>query len=518
MKDSYYRAIVEAMEDLVYVCGPDFVILYTNPAMVNYLGRSAVGEKCHETFFGASTPCTWCRHKDVIIAKKIIRHEITCPADKRIYNVTCIPVTLEEGSEDVSLTILHDITDIRRTQRELEERNEQLRHAQKMEALAILAAGVAHDFNNILASIMGYASLLKDITEGELAREYSGLIEKAAVRATKLVERLRAFSIKGYREKALIDINECVDGVLDILKQTEYKGIEIKTILARDLPKVMASRADIEHAIMNVCLNAVQAIEDAWPDDPKGTITIETYPIREKDIPEEARKILPVKHYGDYCAVKVHDTGKGISIQDQSRIFEPFFSTRDLSEAPGLGLSMVYGILESHAGLIGIDSVPNKGTSFSLYFPVVEDTEMDRPREPRAESVRASKFIDVRAGETILVVDDEAMLRDLLKEVLESKGYSVLTAVNGQAAIEIFKKRKGEIGLIILDMLMPGMSGLEAFRMLKELDPRVKVVIASGYVDRHKVEQVKKEGVLDFIAKPFSISELTSKVERYLRT
>ena len=516
MKESYFKAIVEAMEDLVYVCGPDFTIFYMNPSMVNYLGRSAVGEKCHEAFFENDVPCPWCRHRDVIVSKKIIRHEITCPADHRIYNVTCIPVLLQDGSEEVSLTILHDITEIREAQRELEERNEQLRHAQKMEALAILAAGVAHDFNNILGSIMGYASLLKGVVTEAPGSQYTELIEQAAIRASKLVDRLMAFSTKGHREKARFDVNECVRGVLDILYQTVHKGIEIKAKLAHDLPKIVANRADVEHAIMNVCLNAIQAIEEVNPDDPKGVVEIETRRLHERDLPKEARKLLPVKQYGDYVAIEIKDTGKGIPVEDHARIFEPFFTTRDYSEATGLGLSMVYGIMESHEGLIGIDSELNRGTSFTLYFPVVsaEEKTDEVPGEDSAPRPLPT-IIAHKSTQKILVVDDEALLRDLLKEVLEGKGYVVLTAPNGQAAVDIYKKRKGEIGLVILDMLMPGMSGLEVFRTLKEIDPRAKVIIASGYVDRHKVEQVKREGVLDFIAKPFSVSELVSKVQRY---
>ncbi len=516
MKDSYFKAIVEAMEDLVYVCGRDFTILYMNPAMVKYLGRSGVGEKCHHAFFGNDMPCSWCRHKEVIVTKKIIRHEITCPADHRIYNVTGIPVLLEDGAEEVSLTILHDITEIREAQRELEEKNEQLRHAQKMEALAILAAGVAHDFNNLLGSIMGYASLLKGVVAEEPGRKYTDLIEQAAVRASKLVERLMAFSTKGHREKTILDINECVTGVLDILRQSVHKGIEIRVDLGKALPVVVANRADVEHAIMNVCLNAIQAMEEINPEDPKGILEIRTLVLPEHDIPKDARKLLPVKRYGDYVAIEVKDTGRGIPSEDHARIFEPFFTTKDYSEATGLGLSMVYGIMESHEGLIKISSEPKEGTSFTLYFPVASvEAKADEVADVETDQKTIPTIISQKSGKKILVVDDEALLRDLLKEVLEGKGYVVWTASNGQAAVEIYKKRKGEIDLVILDMLMPGMSGLEVFRTLKEIDSRAKVIIASGYVDRHKVEQVKREGVLDFIAKPFSVSELLSKVQRY---
>lgn len=516
MKEAYFKALVEAMEDLVYVCGNDFTIKYMNSSMVRYLGRSAVGERCYEAFFQSDAPCSWCRHKEVILSKKIVRHEITCPNDGKIYAVTWTPVRLDDSEEDVSLTILHDITEIRNAQRELEERNAQLRHAQKMEALATLAAGIAHDFNNILGSIIGYASLLKGVLKGESDSQYVDLIEHAARRASKLVERLMAFSAKGYKHKIEFDLNDCVIGVVDILKQGVSKGIEFKLNLTPGLPNLLATRADVEHAIMNVCLNAVQAIEELNPEEPKGLVEIRTFFTKEREIPRNATRILPKKGHADYLAIEVKDTGKGISAEHRSKIFEPFFSTRDSCEATGLGLSMVYGILESHEGLIGLESEPNKGSIFTLYFPVKEESSLD-PKEKIKHESKQTCYLNTNLPGKILVVDDEAMLRDLLKEVLEAKGYSVITASNGAAAVEIYEKKKGEIDLVILDMLMPGMSGLETFRLLKEVDQNIRAVISSGYVDKNKVVQLKREGVLDFIAKPFSVSELTSKVQRFLK-
>ncbi len=516
MKDSYFKAIVEAMEDLVYVCGKNFIIHYMNPAMKQYLGRSAVGERCHTAFFGSNTPCSWCRHKEVVFSQKIIRHELTCPHDKKIYNVTCIPVQFEEEKSDVSLTILHDITDIRMAQQQLEETNAQLRHMQKMQALAVLAAGIAHDFNNILGGVVGYTALLKELIGDDKGADYVKKIEDAALRASKLVERLMAFSIKGYKKKDVVNINDCVKEVLSILEQTVEKGISFDFRPSEGMECVYVSKTDIEHAIMNLCLNAVQAIEACDEDlDVNGTVTISTKMISASDVPDSAKRILTGGYCERYAVIEVSDDGCGLHEDELHRIFEPFYTTKSHSEAAGLGLSMVYSIMEAHEGLIDVDTRKGRGSVFSLYFPLVDADGVEK-----VELIEASEkqcLFVTPPSLKVLVVDDEPMLRELLKEVLEARKYSVLVASNGIEAIELYKKRRDEIGLIILDMIMPGMSGHEAFLELKKIDPDVRVVIASGYVDQHKVEQVKREGVLDFLAKPFSINEVLSKIERFLK-
>ncbi len=492
----YYKALVEAMEDLVYVCGPDFKIKYMNPAMVRYLGRSAVGERCHEAFFGIGMPCPWCKHSDVIMVNKTVRHEITCPHDSRTYSVICTPVVDSHGEETASLNILHDITELKETEKELDARKEQLLQAQKMEAIGTLAGGIAHDFNNLLGSILGYASLIKMmITPSDRMFKYVQSIEKAGERAAELAGRLLAFSRRGYREESAVNLNECVGNVVELLRQTVHRGIDITTSLAPSLPVVTGSPAEIEQVIMNLCINAVHAIELLNQEEVHGSIRIDTFA---EDGPE-----------GQEVVLRIRDTGCGIPKPDLDKIFDPFFTTKGPGKGTGLGLAMVYGIVNAHGGKISVESEEGEGTTFTVSW-------MPAGEQDHSQSGVEGEDIQSPGKGTIMVVDDEPLLRDLLEDMLGTLGYRVISIEDGEGALEFYQRHGPRVDLVILDVMMPGMSGVEVFKKLKEMDPEVKVLLASGYVEKSKVLQAKKDGVQDFIAKPFSVSELNSKLSRLL--
>ena len=503
MTESYFRALVEAMEDMVYVCGPDFRIQYMNPAMESYLGREAVGEHCYKAFFGADMPCPWCMHSQVVVGKRTVRYEIECPKDGRIYIATSTPVP--QGEDQVlSLTILHDITDLRRTQEALEAKNRQLARSQRLESLGTLAGGIAHDFNNLLGSILGYAGLIKTHAgeDGEVQR-YAGAVEKAAKRGAALVERLMAFSTEGHKEKGPVDLNQAVRSVLEILLQTVDRGIELSPELSEEPLYVFGNRADIEQAVMNLAINAVQAIEEATGPEVKGRVVFRTG-VREGE-----------------ATLTVEDTGPGIPKEMMDRLFDPFFTTKSPGRGSGLGLAVVYGIVKAHGGSIEIDSAPGEGARFTLVFPRMSEEELERAAgaegpEEKARTAGGAPVDEPASGKTILVVDDEPLLRELLQEVLGRMGYKVYTAQDGASALELYRRHGREIDLVIIDMLMPGMNGLELFRALKSMNPDVAAIVASGYVEKGRISQAKKEGVLDFIAKPFSVSELTGKLSRHL--
>jgi len=508
-KKEYFKALVEAMEDLVYVCGPDFKIEYMNHAMEKYLGRSAIGERCHEAFFSSDTPCPWCKHTDVIMVDRTVCHEITCPHDGRTYSVICTPVK-QDYDRTASLNILHDVTGLRQTQKELEARNAQLLQAQKMEAIGTLAGGIAHDFNNLLGSILGYASLMKMmLSPNDRLWKYVISVEKAGNRAADLAGRLLAFSRKGYSEEHPVNMNICVANVIELLKQTVHRRITIELFMDKNIPMVVGSQAEIEQAVMNLCINAVHAIELLNEDEVQGTITVETRFVDGASVELDDDE----KTASSYVMIKVTDTGCGISSEDIPKIFDPFFTTKGPGKGTGLGLAMVYGIVSSHGGSVKVESAVGKGTTFTIYWPTTQRELLTKCGDSRGESA-----IEAKGKGTILVVDDEPLLRDLLDDMLQTLGYRTVSIADGKGALEFYERHGSEVDLIILDVMMPGMSCLEVFRRLKEMNPDVKVLLASGYVEKSKVQQAKSEGVQDFIAKPFSVSELSSKISRLLKT
>ncbi|NDY43409.1 response regulator [Dissulfurirhabdus thermomarina] len=505
-REAYFRALVEAMEDLAYVCGRDFAIEYMNPAMERYLGRSALGEPCHRAFFQSDVPCAWCRHGEVL-GGRTVRHEITCPRDGRVYAVTCTPV--RAGVRLSSLNILHDITSLRHTQAELEKTNAQLLQAQKMEAMGTLAGGIAHDFNNLLAGVLGAASVLKTLIpeEGE-AQRYLSFIETAGERGADLCRRLLTFSRRGRGEARAVDLNRCVDNVVSLLSETVDRGIELEVACEPGLAPVFGDPALVEQVLMNLAINAVQAMGGTSCGKAGGRLALETFSVEPGTrLPDGTR----VGADEAYVAVRVTDTGCGMPEGIRSRIFDPFFTTKEPGKGTGLGLAVVYGVVQDHGGQVEVESRPGEGSSFTVYLP-----RADHEAAPAAKTAPRPGGSPKGVG-TILVVDDEPMLLELLADVLGRAGYEVLTAGDGVEALRVYEAAGGGVDLVVLDVMMPGMNGLEVFRRLREMDPKVQVLFASGYAQDSQMRRALDEGACGFIAKPFSVVELGVKVRRALK-
>ena len=400
----------------------------------------------------------------------------------------------EETAEVVEI-IAEDITE----RRVLEN---QFRQAQKMEAVGRLAGGVAHDFNNLLMVISGYAEVLLEHTrKSNPLYPKIEAIHQATDRATALTRQLLAFSRKQLLELKVVDLNIIVEDMERLLRPLIGENIELQTQLAPDLGRTRADAGQIEQVLMNLVVNS----KDAMPNGGKITLRSTNAKLNNEDVRREYSYIQP----GLYVVLSVTDSGEGMDKETQQRIFEPFFTTKEKGKGTGLGLSTVYGIIKQSGGYVLVESEPRRGTTFRIYLPRVEDA---------LEPVGAIGVSPSQSGgsETVLLVEDEESVRQLVRETLESKGYKVLEADNGEAALQVASGCAGKIDMLITDVVMPGMSGRELSAQLCASYPQTKVLYLSGYTE----DAIVHEGVLDpgtaFLQKPFTLQMLSRKVREVL--
>jgi PAS domain S-box-containing protein len=388
--------------------------------------------------------------------------------------------------------------------RDLTERNKfeaQLRYAQKMEAVGTLTGGIAHDFNNILNVIIGFGTLVMDrIRDDQLSREQMNEVLTAAERAATLTKRLLMFSRKQVVEVRPVDINELVLGLQKMLARIIRESIDFNLDLADRPLMVLADSGQIEQVLMNLTANA----RDAMPEG--GRLTIGTGP---QELDDEYVEAYGYGKTGTYALITVADTGQGMDAETQKKIFEPFFTTKGVGEGTGLGLAISYGIIKQHSGYIKVYSEPGHGTVFKIYLPLIE--EMTLPAE-KAESPDAVKG----GNETILVAEDDASMRKFSSIVLESCGYRVITADDGEDAITKFMENRERISLALLDMIMPKKNGKEVSEAIRKVSPRTKVLFTSGYaIDVIKTKELTEAGY-GFIHKPVRSQDLLRKVREFL--
>jgi signal transduction histidine kinase len=371
-----------------------------------------------------------------------------------------------------------------------------LARAQKLEAIGRLAGGVAHDFNNVLTAILGSAELLMmDTPPGEHAREEVEIIRDAAVRAQDLIRQLLAFSARQVLQPVVLDLNDLIRDLGRMLRRLIGEDLTLDTDLAGDLGAVRADPGQVEQVLVNLAVNA----RDAMPDGGRLAIRTENVDVTDGgDLPA-----------GPYALIEVTDTGTGMDAPTLARVFEPFFTTKERGKGTGLGLASVYGIVRQSGGHIAVTSTPGVGTSFRIHLPRV-DAPVDTSRAARVVSVPAA------GTETLLVAEDEQMVRVLIRKVLEQAGYTVLLASGGTEALQLAARHAGPIQMLVTDVVMPGMNGRELARRLLELRPDTKVLYLSGYAD----DAVERHGVLDpgtaFMQKPFSPGALASRVREVL--
>ncbi len=402
-----------------------------------------------------------------------------------------MPVFEEDGAVELHICMGLNVTETRRLE-------SQLFRAQKLEAVGTLAGGIAHDFNNLLQAIRGYTDLLL-LQKDESHSDYQELreIQRAACSASELTEQLLTFTRKVKRDLKPLDINRRVEGVHRILKRTIPRMIAVELRLDEEVDAVKADPAQVEQVLMNLALNA----RDAMPDG--GVLRIETGNVRlDRDFCDRHVGAGP----GRYVRVRISDTGEGIDPSVEGRIFEPFFTTKESGKGSGLGLAMVYGIMKNHRGCITCTSEPGQGTAFEVYWPVACSS--------------ASLEVPAAAGklpggnEVILLVDDDRNIRELGLEILVKFGYEVLVAEDGEQALDLYERACSRVDLIILDLIMPGMGGMKCMKKIMEKNQKAKVLVASGYSPSR--EEALQGLACGFIRKPYDIGSMLHTIREVL--
>jgi two-component system, cell cycle sensor histidine kinase and response regulator CckA len=381
---------------------------------------------------------------------------------------------------------------------------QQLRHSQKMEALGRLAGGVAHDMNNTLGAIMGFASVMHaEMDQDNRAIQDLEQILKACRKGKNLMLNLLGFARRGKYRRENFSIARIVDEAIDLLAHTISKKIVISRKIEDANIEVFGDPTQLHHALMNICINAVDSMGDSGHLE----IRVARKRIGEDNNHWNGSLEIDALEEGDYVEIVVTDTGRGMAPEVMNMAFEPFFTTKPLGAGSGLGLPMVYGTVKNHGGAVILESIPNEGTSVTLLLPVSQNIsqEMGTTLERKTPSNVPTP--------TILLVDDEEMIRLAGKRILEKMGYQVLLAADGMEGIRVFSEHKEKLSVVILDMMMPVMDGEETFLRLKEISADVPVLLSSGYSKEEKAEQLLAEGADAFIQKPFDMKSLQASLE-----
>jgi PAS domain S-box-containing protein len=493
-----YRTLIEGVRDVVFALSADGTITSLSPAFQSMTGWTTgewVGKPFEQLVHADDAPVVFELFGRVLRGEAGPASQLRVQTRKGDYRAGEVVAThqFRDGRLVGVLGIVRDVTE----RMSLEQ---QLRQSQKMEAVGRLAGGVAHDFNNILTAITGYAQLLlEDFAPEDARRADIDEIRRAAERAAALTRQLLAFSRQQVLQLSALNLNSLVSDTKSMLERLLGEDVRLATRLAKHLGTVKADRGQLEQVVMNLAVNA----RDAMPDG--GKLTIET---ANADLDDSyARDHFPARA-GHYVMLAVSDTGTGMSEETKAHLFEPFFTTKEKGKGTGLGLATVYGIVKQSGGFIWVYSELGHGSTFKIYLPRVDEA-------PESNQVAAT-LPAVGGTETVLLAEDEAAVRAVARQSLVRYGYTVLEAPNAEAALELAKRYSGRIHLLLTDVVMPGMSGRALALQLEPLRPGMRTIYMSGYTD----EAITRHGVLEpglvYVQKPFSPEALVRKVREVL--
>ncbi|MGM0417322.1 MAG: hybrid sensor histidine kinase/response regulator [Thermodesulfobacteriota bacterium] len=395
--------------------------------------------------------------------------------------------------------LVRDVTARKKREFERKQLEQKLNQAQRLEAVGTLAGGIAHDFNNLLMAVQGNASLIMAVSKGNPAvYEKAKSIEKSVESGAELIKQLLGFARGGKYAARPCNVNRVIDAALVMFSRAN-KEITIDTDLSKSIYTVEADQSQLEQVLMNLFLNAGRAMGG------RGVMSV----VSSNRYVNEKTAIAYDSKPGDYVEITVSDTGEGMEKEVAERIFDPFFTTGSKSRGTGLGLASVFGIVKNHKGFITVSSTPGRGSSFKLYFPAFIMPESEK----ETDNKRSSK------PETILLVDDEKSILEVGSAMIAELGYGVKTASGGYEAVALYRKYKNDIGLVVIDMVMPDLDGYKTFNELKKIDNDVKVLFSSGYVEQEQYEQdsAEKGKASGFISKPYNLSVLGEKIESVLK-
>jgi len=500
--EQQFRAILDEIEIGIFIVEIESrEIVYLNKTAAEMVGltvKDVLGAKCFNLM---------CSHKEGHCPILDFGGEMrSVEVDLERNDKSKIPIMktitpMNYHGKKVLLASIVDLTEQKRIGEKNENLEKQLRQAQKLESLGQLAGGIAHDFNNMLTGIMGATELLDRYASGNpKMKELLDIISTTSDRAANLTSKLLAFSRKGNVVEKIVNCHEIIDDAIDILEHSIDKVIKIdRDYQAKEL-FVMADASALQNAFINLGVNASHAM-------PKGgnlTFRSENITISQT----ESDKFSFEMKLGSYIKLTVSDSGSGMSLEVQERIFEPFFTTKEVGKGTGMGLAAVYGTVKNMDGAIVVESEMGVGTSFYLYFPLVD--------EGASKKALPKKGISNLVGATILVVEDDEIIRETSAELLDELGHSVILATDGQKGLDIYSKQKDEIDLILLDMVMPKMGGEDCFESIRKINPDAKVVLCSGFNRTDSLDRLISQGNCSFLKKPYHVDSLAEVINSLL--
>jgi two-component system, cell cycle sensor histidine kinase and response regulator CckA len=508
--EAYFRSLIEHASDLIVILDRAGILLYASPSSLRVLGDAA---------------------EDLLRRplRDLVHADDAVSAAELVVNVQqrpgpgpspALPFTMRfhhhEGSyrvlEGLATNLLadpavsgivinaRDVTERQQAEQALRERDEELRQAQKMEAIGRLAGGVAHDFNNLLTVINGYSEfLLNGLEVSDRRHAYAQSIRDAGEHAADLTRQLLAFGRKQLLRPAVLNLNTVVVDTERILRRLIGEDIELVCVLDPAAGGVKADANQVHQVLMNLCANA----RDAMPHG--GTVTIAT---ANETVPTPRAGVGAYVPPGEYVTLAVRDTGYGMDEATQQRVFEPFFTTKGYGKGTGLGLATVYGIVRQSGGHISVESAPGEGTMFRVYLP--------RVGEPAPADHKVPGALSLSGTETILLVEDESEVREVAVTALRSYGYAVIEAADAEQACRLYSSREEPIHLLLTDVVMPGMNGVELAKRLRSFDPQLKVVFVSGYADSIILRESAPDEAVHFVQKPYRMVLLANKIREVL--
>ena len=500
-----YRGLFNDALDMIHIVDKEGRIIDANPAELKTLGYTSleyIGKPLIETVHPEYLALTRRQLEKVLAGEIIHKYEtalVTKDGEKVDVEVAVVP-QIEEGNIVAVRAIMRDITERIKAEAEKKEMESQFRQAQKMEAIGTLAGGIAHDFNNILSAILGHCDLAKmKLAEDSEAIDNLNQLKNAGNRAGRLIQQILAFGRMGEQERIPLSLTPLIKEALKFIRSTLPTSIEIRDYIEADPGIIEADTTQIHQIMMNLCTNAGHAMGEEG-----GTLDVRLIRV---EVDRQTALQHHELHDGPHVRLTVTDTGCGMDPETLEHIFDPYFTTKEVGEGTGLGLSVVHGIVNTHNGVITVESEPEKGTTFHVYFPVIEKEEKIQEED---------KGPLPTGNERILFVDDEQMIVDIAKEMLGGLGYDVVTKKSSVEALELFRAEPDRFDLIITDMTMPKMTGDQLAKELMKVRPNIPIILCTGFSPKISKEQAKEIGIKAFAMKPLVRRDMAHIVRKGL--